>query len=243
MPIIKSYFLPTLFAISLHALVLIFLSDFWGPSPSADAETFRPSVVSAKLITIDRSKTQKKSKPERPKVVINERKASTAPSAPEARRTDISLEEVGLSEVIENLSESTLEQNHKVPEKKEELGESFSNSLSRMLEEEIIDLKAQGDDELARTYRERIYEQVRFNWSRPPSARIGMSARLQVELIPTGEIISVFVSESSGNESFDRSAEQAVRKVRRFDVPADNGLFESHFRRFYLLFKPDDLLR
>jgi colicin import membrane protein len=70
-----------------------------------------------------------------------------------------------------------------------------------------------------------------------------MSARLQVELIPTGEIISVFVSESSGNESFDRSAEQAVRKVRRFDVPADNGLFESHFRRFYLLFKPDDLLR
>ena len=62
-----------------------------------------------------------------------------------------------------------------------------------MLEEELIDLKAQGDDELARTYRERIYEQVRFNWSRPPSARIGMSARLQVELIPTGEIISVFV--------------------------------------------------
>ena len=109
MPIIKAYFLPTLFAISLHALVLTFLSDFWGPSPSADAETFRPSVVSAKLITIDRSKTQKKSKPERPKVVINESKASTAPSTSEAKRTDISLEEVGLSEVIENLSESSAE--------------------------------------------------------------------------------------------------------------------------------------
>ena len=165
------------------------------------------------MITIERSKTQKKPEQARPEVVINERKASTAPFAPEAKRTDISLEEVGLSEVIENLSESTPEQNNKVSEK-EELGESFRNSLSRMLEEELIDLKAQGDVELARTYRERIYEQVRFNWSRPPSARIGMSARLQVELIPTGEIISVFVSESSGNESFDRSAEQAVRKVR-----------------------------
>ena len=107
MPIIKTYFLPTLFAISLHALVFIFLSDFWGASPSADAETFRPSVVSAKLITIERSKTQKKPEPARPKVVINERKASTAPFAPEAKRTDISLEEVGLSEVIENLTEST----------------------------------------------------------------------------------------------------------------------------------------
>ena len=148
-----------------------------------------------------------------------------------------------MSEVIKNSSEIPPEQDLKASEKKEELGESFRNNLSRILEEELIDLKAKGDDELARTYRERIYELVRLNWSRPPSARIGMSARLQVELIPTGEIVSVFVSESSGNESFDRSAEQAVRKVRRFDVPADNGLFESHFRRFYLLFKPDDLLR
>ena len=243
MSTIKTYLLPTLFAILLHAVALSFLSDFWGPSSGADAKTFRPSVVSAKLITIERSKTQKKPEPARPKVVINERKASTAASAPETKRTNLSLEEVGLSEVYENLSESTPEQNHMAPEKKEELGESFRNNLPRMLEEELIDLKAQGEDELARTYRERIYEQVRINWSRPPSARIGMSARLQVELIPTGEIISVFVSESSGNESFDRSAEQAVRKVRRFDVPADNGLFESHFRRFYLLFRPDDLLR
>ena len=243
MSIIKTYFLPTLFAVSLHALVLTFLLDFWGPSPSADAETFRPSVVSAKLIMIERSKIKKKPEAALPKVMIKKRKAISAPSVTERKRTDISLEVVGLSEVIENLSESTAEQNHKVPERKEEFEESFRNSLSRMLEEELIDLKAQGDDEVARTYRKRIYEQVRFNWSRPPSARIGMSARLQVELIPTGEIISVFVSESSGNESFDRSAEQAVMKVRRFDVPADNGLFESHFRRFYLLFKPDDLLR
>ncbi len=243
MSILKTYFLPTLFTILLHGLALFFLSDLWGPTPSINAETFEPTIVSAKLITIERSRTQKEPRPARPKVVINERKAITAPSAPEKKRTNLSLEEVGLSEVTENSSESTSEKNHKLPKEKEELGESFRNNLSRMLEEELIDLKAQGDDELARTYRERIYEQVRFNWSRPPSARIGMSVRLQVELIPTGEIISVFVSESSGNESFDRSAEQAVKKVRRFDVPADNGLFESHFRRFYLLFKPDDLLR
>jgi len=243
MSTIKTYFLPTLFAILLHALALSFLSDFWGPSKSINAETFEPKVVLAKLITIERSRTQKKPKPEQAKVMINERKATMSSSSPEKKRTNLPLEEVKLSEVIENSSEILPEQDLKPPEKKEELGESFRNNLSRILEEELIDLKAQGDDELARTYRERIYELVRLNWSRPPSARIGMSARLQVELIPTGEIVSVFVSESSGNESFDRSAEQAVRKVRRFDVPADNGLFESHFRRFYLLFRPDDLLR
>ena len=70
-----------------------------------------------------------------------------------------------------------------------------------------------------------------------------MSARLQVELIPTGEVISVTVVDSSGNTAFDRSAEHAVRKAGRFDVPAENALFEKHFRRFYFLFQPEDLLR
>ena len=49
--------------------------------------------------------------------------------------------------------------------------------------------------------------------------------------------------ESSGNPAFDRSAEQAVRKVDRFDVPKESRLFEKSFRRFTLLFKPEDLLR
>jgi len=48
---------------------------------------------------------------------------------------------------------------------------------------------------------------------------------------------------SSGNVAFDRSAEQAVRRSRRFEVPLDNGVFEAHFRSFYFLFQPEDLLR
>ena len=69
MSTIKTYFLPTLFAILLHTLALSFLSDFWGPSKSINAETFEPKVVSAKLITIERSRTQKKPKPEQAKVM------------------------------------------------------------------------------------------------------------------------------------------------------------------------------
>ena len=70
-----------------------------------------------------------------------------------------------------------------------------------------------------------------------------MQARFVVELIPTGEVLSVALVDSSGNGSFDRSAEQAIRRARRFDVPEDNGLFEANFRRFYFLFRPEDLLR
>ena len=38
-------------------------------------------------------------------------------------------------------------------------------------------------------------------------------------------------------------AKAAVKKARRFDVPEDSALFERYFRRFTLLFKPEDLLR
>ena len=48
---------------------------------------------------------------------------------------------------------------------------------------------------------------------------------------------------SDGNAAFDRSAEQAVRRVGKFEVPADNTIFERHFRKVYLLFQPEDLLR
>jgi colicin import membrane protein len=70
-----------------------------------------------------------------------------------------------------------------------------------------------------------------------------MQTRLIVELVPTGDVVSVTVVLSSGSEAFDRSAEQAVRKVGKFDVPRDSALFEEYFRRFPVLFRPEDLLR
>jgi colicin import membrane protein len=70
-----------------------------------------------------------------------------------------------------------------------------------------------------------------------------MEALLLVELVPTGEVVNVTVLESSGDAAFDRSAEAAVRKARRFEVPKEPDMFEEHFRQFTLLFRPEDLLR
>ena len=70
-----------------------------------------------------------------------------------------------------------------------------------------------------------------------------MSATLQVELFPNGDLNVVSLLVSSGDTAFDRSALQAVRKVSRFHVPEDTALFEAKFRRFKLVFRPEDLLR
>ena len=124
------------------------------------------------------------------------------------------------------------------------LGELADDSLQRSLDAEAAadarrPKQARGADLSGRHLRSRE-EKLE---SAAKRARNGMQARFVVELIPTGEVLSVALVDSSGSGSFDRSAEQAIRRARRFDVPEDNQLFEANFRRFYFLFRPEDLLR
>ena len=72
-----------------------------------------------------------------------------------------------------------------------------------------------------------------------------MTAVLAIRLVPTGEVISVEVIQSSGNAAFDRSVEQAVRKAERFPELRDMSttLFETSFRNLTITFRPEDLLR
>jgi len=97
------------------------------------------------------------------------------------------------------------------------------------------------DDEKAQAYVAQIQRDIVQNWSRPPSARNGMQAVLRVFLVPTGEVVDAIVEESSGNESFDRSALLAVNKADRFIVPRESRQFERNFREFTVLFRPEDL--
>jgi colicin import membrane protein len=88
-----------------------------------------------------------------------------------------------------------------------------------------------------------IRQAVIGRWTRPPSARNGMVAVLEIALVPTGDVVGVTVLETSGNVAFDRSAMNAVDKVGRFpEVSAlERAVFERDFRRFQLIFRPEDL--
>ncbi len=81
------------------------------------------------------------------------------------------------------------------------------------------------------------------NWRRPPSARNGMEALLTISLVPTGEVVGINVSSSSGSSAFDRSAIAAVERVGQFPEVAVLSIsdFERYFRRFPLRFRPEDL--
>lgn len=111
------------------------------------------------------------------------------------------------------------------------------------LDAEDILLEQASDDDIAQSYVALISQTVQNNWSRPPSARNGMEAELIIQLIPTGEVVSVTVARSSGVLAFDRSAVNAVKKAHRFPQlqQLPSRVFEKSFRQFRLLFKPEDL--
>lgn len=119
----------------------------------------------------------------------------------------------------------------------------LDEALDLAIAAESAEFEANELDEVALSYHMGIYQRIVNNWSRPVSARNGMRADLLVHLIPSGDVANVTLVQSSGDTAFDRSAEQAVRRAGRFEVPTDQELFETHFRALPVTFSPQDLLR
>lgn len=71
-----------------------------------------------------------------------------------------------------------------------------------------------------------------------PGVTDGLSCTLYVRMIPGGDVVEARVIESSGNASFDRQAENAVRKAAPLPVPSDPRLFQ-RMREIKFVFDPE----
>lgn len=236
MSIVRDYAFPLALALLLHCGIFALLLQNWQPQTD-DLRLYEPRAIEAKLIVMER--------PAPPPVPQSEPKPTPAPQPapppkpkPEPAPTP--------APPVEQPPKPDPEEERRAEEERERLDrlrELSEQSTQLALEEELADLRDAEADTETMTYAAAIRQAIAEAWSRPPSARLGMQARMRVDLVPSGDLLSVVILESSGNPAFDRSAENAVRKVTRFDVPRDNRLFEKHFRSFTLLFKPEDLLR
>ncbi|MCY3837452.1 MAG: cell envelope integrity protein TolA [Gammaproteobacteria bacterium] len=236
MSIVRDYAFPLALALLLHCGVFALLLQNWQPEMD-DSRLYEPRVIETRLIVME--------KPAPPPVPKSEPKPTPAPRAapppkpkPEPAPTP--------APPVEEPPKPDPEEARLAEEERERLDrlrELSAQSTQLALEEELADLRDAEADFETMTYAAAIREAIEREWSRPPSARLGMQARLRVDLVPSGDLLAVTLLESSGNPAFDRSAEQAVRKVERFDVPKESRLFEKSFRRFTMLFKPEDLLR
>ncbi len=100
------------------------------------------------------------------------------------------------------------------------------------------------DHDIATSYAGVVQRLVENRWTRPASARKGMQAILRIQLLPTGELISVQILTSSGDGAFDRSATQAVEQAAPFTELQGMAphVFDKYFRTLRFVFNPEDLL-
>jgi len=232
-------FRPVLATLVLHGLMLYFLTANWAGS---EVEVTRvkpvPRVINARLVDVSDFKPKPKPKPKaKPKARTKPKSKPVAKSKPKPKP-------------VAKVKPATKPKPVVKPKPKAEprISEAELAAMARadlskaMAQEEQVQATATAD-EMAASFAALIQQTVINYWSRPPSARNGMEALLAIQLIPTGEVVSVTLLKGSGNTAFDRSAINAVEKAGSFpelqSLPSRE--FEKTFRRFRLLFRPEDL--
>jgi colicin import membrane protein len=83
---------------------------------------------------------------------------------------------------------------------------------------------------------------VQKEWQYPPTAKKGMQCRMIIRLLPSGEVSSVQITQSSGNIAFDDAAERAVLRASPLPVSISKaGKLFDRFREMDFLFNPENL--
>ena len=223
--------LPAVLTLALHGgLVLMLVVRWTGPSEViAAAPSIQP--IQASLIQAETLKRKPKPKP-KPKPKAEPKPEPKPAPKPEPTPAPEPTPEPKPAEVEK--PEPALDA--------EQLAALTRDELDSLVDAEISAAGA-NEPSLRDVVAATIQASVINRWTRPPSARNGMVSILSIQLVPTGEVVGVSVLQSSGNTAFDRSAMTAVERTGRFPEVAklDNRTFEANFRRFQLIFKPEDL--
>lgn len=252
MPIIsRGYRTAIAVSVTLHLLLVIAVIFGWQAS-TEQSKTYVPRYIEAKLVQVKATTpTPKKASKPKPKKIDmaakrREQERLRKLKAEKQRKIDLAKKKAQQDKKKKLAEQKKKEQALKEQQQRErELAQQ--QQLQRELDEALLEeeelLEAETQAEMAQSYSALIAQRVRENWSRPPSARNGMQCVLLLHLVPSGEVVDVSVVDGSGNGAFDRSAEQAVRRVGRFDelqgMPSE--VFEQNFRRFRMKFNPQDL--
>ncbi|MDV6319271.1 cell envelope integrity protein TolA, partial [Chromohalobacter sp. HP20-39] len=128
-----------------------------------------------------------------------------------------------------------------------ELAERAARANNSSLENMISDEKqaianAEQAREAANGFKNLVRRYVEQSWNLPSSISSDLRAIVQIQLLPTGELVSATIIQSSGNATFDRSALNAVEKASPFrEMSRLEASVRDQFREFNLDFNPEDI--
>ncbi|MGA1055152.1 MAG: energy transducer TonB [Pseudohongiellaceae bacterium] len=270
--IYNGYPLSIVIALVIHIMIFLTLLYLQSASEAQSLELVQPTVIKALFIDenpqlrnqqlreqrrVEQVEQQRRQEQQRQEAERLEREAQQQREAEQQRlareqaalRERVELER--LRERAEREEQERLEaesQRRRQQEIAAEQERSRQQEAQRRRQQALAEASAaeaaRTEFELVQSATELIQQAVQETWSRPPSARNGMRAVLQIRMLPTGEVLDAVITQSSGDPAFDRSAENALYRAAPFrelqSLPIN--VFNANFRSLSLIFEPEDLL-
>ena len=110
--------------------------------------------------------------------------------------------------------------------------------IAEIKQKEEQDKKEQYEASEVEKYIGLINNKISRNWVYLDSYGKGLVCIIQIRMLPSGDVISANVIQSSGNIAFDRSAESAALKASPLPVTKNTGLYQRKFRTVNLKYNP-----
>ena len=266
--IYNGYPLSVVVAVAFHSFILVFLIWLQSNASMDSLELVQPTIIRALIIDENPQvrneriqQRQRLEQIEQERIVREEQQRQLEEEAVRQAELERQLEEAerdrqALIEREELERQRLFELERQREREQQELEEQRQRELveAESRRQEEADLRRQQEASAAQAARTEfelvqsataiIQMAVQQVWNRPPSARNGMRAILQISMLPTGELLDARITESSGDAAFDRSAENAVYSAAPFtelqSLPIN--VFNTNFRTLSLIFQPEDLL-
>ena len=264
--IYNGYPLSVTIAVSFHSLLLVFLIWLQSNANEQSLELVQPTIIKALFIdenpqvrnqrVMEQQRIARMQQEEQNRI-LQERETEREMERERQRQEDeqqraalrerAELERLQQEEELERQQQEREESEKRELAEREELERQQEAERNRALEENAAEAQAEAartEFELVQSATAIIQQAVQQVWNRPPSARNGMRAILQIQMLPTGELLDVRITQTSGDAAFDRASENAVYSAAPFtelrDLPIN--IFNANFRTLSLIFQPEDLL-
>ena len=264
--IYNGYPLSVTIAVSFHSLLLVFLIWLQSNANEQSLELVQPTIIKALFIdenpqvrnqrVMEQQRIARLQQEEQNRI-LQERETEREMERERQRQEDeqeraalrerAELERLQQEEELERQQQEREESEKRELAEREELERQQEAERNRALEENAAEAQAEAartEFELVQSATAIIQQAVQQVWNRPPSARNGMRAILQIQMLPTGELLDVRITQTSGDAAFDRASENAVYSAAPFtelrDLPIN--IFNANFRTLSLIFQPEDLL-
>ena len=265
--IYNGYPLSIIVAVSFHSLILAFLIWLQSSSSVESLELVQPTIIKALFIdenpqvrnqrVIEQQRVREIEREEQRRIEQEralEEEADRERQEEEQQRAALRERE----ELERQLQQEELERERQERQERQEREDREEKALADRQQQEAerrremsekaaaesVAEAARTEFELVQSATAIIQQAVQQVWNRPPSARNGMRAILQIQMLPTGELLDVRITQTSGDPAFDRASENAVYSAAPFtelrDLPIN--IFNANFRTLSLIFQPEDLL-